>query len=81
MRVEASGLSGDKKTSSLKSPEEFNSEPTLSKGRFLVASRNMKDTRFSRSVILLITHIPENFLKTKSFQLVSHPILWATLLL
>ncbi len=56
MRAEASGLSGDKKTSSLKSPEEFNSEPTLSKGRFLVASRNMKDTRFSRSVILLISY-------------------------
>ena len=56
MRAEASGLSGDKKTSSLKSPEEFNSEPTLSKGRFLVASRNMKDPRFSRSVILLISY-------------------------
>lgn len=34
----------------------FESELTLSKGRFLVASRNMKDPRFSETVILLIEY-------------------------
>ncbi|HEA65671.1 MAG TPA: YqgE/AlgH family protein [Desulfobacterales bacterium] len=56
MRAEASGLSAAKKTSDLKSLEELSSEPKLSKGKFLVASRDMKDTRFSRSVILLISY-------------------------
>ncbi len=55
-RAEASGLSAAKKTSGLKSLEELSSEPKLSKGKFLVASRDMKDTRFSRSVILLISY-------------------------
>ncbi len=56
MRAEASGLSAAKKTSGLKSPKKFSSEPKLSKGKFLVASRDMKDTRFLRSVILLISY-------------------------
>lgn len=56
MRAEASGFSAAKKTPGLKSPEDFSSEPKLSKGKFLVASRDMKDTRFSRSVILLISY-------------------------
>ncbi len=56
MRAEASGLSAAKKTSGLKSPEKFSSKPKLSKGKFLVASRDMKDTRFSRSAILLISY-------------------------
>ena len=56
VRAEASGFSSPKQTSGLKSPEEFSSESKLSKGKFLVASRDMKDTRFSRSVILLISY-------------------------
>jgi len=56
MRAEASGLSAAKKTLGLKSSEEFSSEPKLSKGKFLIASRDMKDTRFSRSVILVISY-------------------------
>ena len=56
MRAEASGLSADRKTSGQKSPEKFSSEPKLSKGKLLVASRDMKDTRFSRSVILVISY-------------------------
>jgi putative transcriptional regulator len=56
MRAEASCLSAAKKTLGLKSLEELSSEPKLSKGKFLVASRDMKDTRFSRSVILVISY-------------------------
>jgi len=56
MRAEASDPSAGKKPSGLISQEEFSSEPKLSKGKFLVASRDMKDTRFSRSVILLISY-------------------------
>ena len=56
MRAEALDLSHAKKTSGIKSQEEINSDIKLSKGKFLIASRDMKDTRFSRSVILLISY-------------------------
>lgn len=37
-------------------PQPYHSEKMLEKGKFLVASRNMKDPRFSETVILLVDY-------------------------